>query len=99
MLLLPKVQLVPTSWGCIGKARAHNCLIFDVLLTFRCSLLGPGDHVICVYPTYQQLYDVPRSIGAEVTLWKLKEEENFVPNTDDLVDMIQDNTKVRTKAI
>ncbi|CAG1989826.1 unnamed protein product [Fusarium graminearum] len=58
------------------------------------SLIGPGDHVICVYPTYQQLYDVPRSIGAEVTLWKLKEEENFVPNTNDLVGMIQDNTKM-----
>ncbi|RGP72781.1 hypothetical protein FSPOR_2528 [Fusarium sporotrichioides] len=58
------------------------------------SLLEPGDHVICVYPTYQQLYDVPRSIGAEVSLWKLKEEENFVPNTDDLLDLIQDNTKM-----
>ncbi|KAI1059111.1 hypothetical protein LB507_003471 [Fusarium sp. FIESC RH6] len=58
------------------------------------SLLGPGDHVVCVYPTYQQLYDVPRSIGAEVTLWKLKEEENFVPNTDDLAGMIQKNTKM-----
>ncbi|KAG8349494.1 hypothetical protein FVEN_g12307 [Fusarium venenatum] len=59
------------------------------------SLLEPGDHVICVYPTYQQLYDVPRSIGAEVTLWKLKEEEEgFVPNTDDLMNLIQDNTKI-----
>lgn len=96
---LPKVQSVPTSWLCIGKAIAHNLPIFDALLTVRYSLIGPGDHVICVYPTYQQLYDVPRSIGAEVTLWKLKEEENFVPNTNDLVGMIQDNTKVRMKAI
>ncbi|RBR27118.1 uncharacterized protein FIESC28_00091 [Fusarium coffeatum] len=34
------------------------------------------------------------SIGAEVTLWKLKEEENCVPNTDELADMIQKNTKM-----
>lgn len=37
------------------------------------SLLGPTDHVICVYPTYQQLYLVPESFGADVSLWRLKE--------------------------
>ncbi|KAM0349647.1 hypothetical protein ACHAPU_003476 [Fusarium lateritium] len=58
------------------------------------SLLGPGDHVVCVYPTYQQLYDVPRSIGAEVTLWKLREEEKFVPNVDELESLIRENTKM-----
>ncbi|KAF4979297.1 hypothetical protein FZEAL_4464 [Fusarium zealandicum] len=58
------------------------------------ALVGPGDHVICVYPTYQQLYDVPRSLGAEVSLWKLKEEEGFVPNVDDLTGLIKENTKM-----
>ncbi|RBQ74671.1 hypothetical protein FVER14953_20313 [Fusarium verticillioides] len=58
------------------------------------SLIGPNDHVICVYPTYQQLYEVPRSIGAEVSLWKLKEEESFVPNVDELMNLIRKNTKV-----
>lgn len=59
------------------------------------SMIGLGDHVICVYPTYQQLYEVPRSLGAEVTLWKLKENMGYVPDTDELADMIQQNTKVR----
>ncbi|KAF4336211.1 aspartate aminotransferase [Fusarium beomiforme] len=58
------------------------------------SLVGPEDHVICVYPTYQQLYEVPRSIGAQVTLWKLREEERFVPNVDELANLIQKNTKM-----
>lgn len=58
------------------------------------TLIGPGDHVVCVYPTYQQLYDVPRSVGAEVSLWKLKPEEGFVPNLDDLKTLLKDNTKV-----
>ncbi|KAF4441084.1 aspartate aminotransferase [Fusarium acutatum] len=58
------------------------------------SLIGPNDHVVCVYPTYQQLYEVPRSIGAEVSLWKLKEEESFVPNVDELINLIRKNTKV-----
>ncbi|RKK70620.1 hypothetical protein BFJ69_g11694 [Fusarium oxysporum] len=58
------------------------------------SLVGPNDHVVCVYPTYQQLYEVPRSIGAEVSLWKLKEEESFVPNVDGLINLIRKNTKM-----
>lgn len=58
------------------------------------TLIGPGDHVICVYPTYQQLYEIPRSVGAEVSLWRLKPEDSFVPNLDDLQGLIQDNTKV-----
>ncbi|KAM5342827.1 hypothetical protein ACJ41O_013793 [Fusarium nematophilum] len=58
------------------------------------TLIGPGDHVVCVYPTYQQLYDVPRSIGADVSLWKLREEEGFVPNVEELIRLIKDNTKM-----
>jgi aspartate/methionine/tyrosine aminotransferase len=58
------------------------------------TLTGPGDHVICVYPTYQQLYDTPRSLGAEVTLWKLKKENGFVPDVDELAGLIKPNTKV-----
>jgi DNA-binding transcriptional MocR family regulator len=33
------------------------------------ALVGPGDHVICHYPTYQSLYEVPKQLGAEVDLW------------------------------
>ena len=28
------------------------------------GLIEPGDHVIAEYPSYQQLYDIPRSLGA-----------------------------------
>ncbi|KAJ4110316.1 hypothetical protein NW768_012076 [Fusarium equiseti] len=58
------------------------------------TLVGPGDHVICVYPTYQQLYDTPRSLGAEVTLWRLKEENGFVPDVNELAGIIKKNTKM-----
>lgn len=36
------------------------------------ALIEPEDHVISMYPTYQQLYDIPKSLGADVDLWKLK---------------------------
>src|SRR5947208_10601783 len=36
---------------------------------FLYTMVGPGDHVVCMYPTYQQLYSVPESLGADVSLW------------------------------
>lgn len=58
------------------------------------TLIGPGDHVVCVYPTYQQLYDVPKSLGAEVSLWKLKQENGFVPDVTELESLVKSNTKM-----
>jgi aspartate/methionine/tyrosine aminotransferase len=62
-------------------------------LTFY-TLVGPRDHVICVYPTYQQLYSVPESLGAEVSLWKLREENGYVPDASELEELVRENTKV-----
>ncbi|THY43809.1 PLP-dependent transferase [Aureobasidium pullulans] len=58
------------------------------------SLVGPGDHVICHYPTYQQLYDYPVSLGAEVELWKATPEKQWEPDFEELKSMIKSNTKM-----
>lgn len=58
------------------------------------SLVGPGDHVICHYPTYQQLYSVPASLGAEVDLWKAKPENDWQPGVEELKSLIKPNTKL-----
>ena len=58
------------------------------------SLVGPGDHVICHYPTYQQLYDYPVSLGAEVELWKATPEKQWEPDFEELKSMIKSNTKI-----
>jgi DNA-binding transcriptional MocR family regulator len=63
-------------------------------LTFY-TLVSPGDHVICVYPTYQQLYAVPKSLGAEVTLWNLRKDNGYVPDVAELESLVRSNTKVR----
>lgn len=36
------------------------------------NLVGKGDHVICQYPCFSQLWEIPRYFGAEVTLWRLR---------------------------
>lgn len=56
--------------------------------------VGPGDHVICHYPTYQQLYSVPESFGADVSLWKAREEQGWDVDVNELRGLIKKNTKV-----
>ncbi|KAI0203443.1 PLP-dependent transferase, partial [Astrocystis sublimbata] len=58
------------------------------------SLVGPGDHVVCVFPTYQQLYTIPETLGAEVSLWALKAENQYVPDVSKLGRLIKKNTKM-----
>ncbi|MED1794201.1 aminotransferase [Brevibacillus nitrificans] len=66
---------------------AANFLVFY-------SLVKPGDHVISVHPTYQQIYDVPKSFGATVDLLHLKEENGFLPDLDELRSLVRENTKL-----
>lgn len=53
-----------------------------------------GDHVICQYPVWQQLYSVPRSLGAEVTLWKTSMEDGWQLDPENLRAMIRPETKM-----
>ncbi|KPU62553.1 aminotransferase [Thermococcus sp. EP1] len=58
------------------------------------SLVEPGDTVISIFPTYQQLYSVPESFGANVKLWHLYEEEGWMPNLDELNELVDKKTKL-----
>jgi aspartate/methionine/tyrosine aminotransferase len=57
------------------------------------TICGPGDHVICQYPTYGQLYLVPKFAGVDVGLWEMHEENGWMPSIDELAAMIKPNTK------
>lgn len=58
------------------------------------ALVGPTDHVICHYPTYQQLYEVPRSLGAEVSFWKCEPANDWKLEVGVLRSLLKDNTKM-----
>jgi len=58
------------------------------------SIVEPGDRVISVLPTYQQLYSIPESFGAEVKLLKLRPENGFLPDLEELKGMVNSSTKV-----
>jgi aspartate/methionine/tyrosine aminotransferase len=79
---LTKDHILPTNGG-IG---ANNVVL--------ASLLSAGDHVICVYPTYEQLYQTPRAMGADVTLWKLDVSTGRQLDLEFLRSAIKENTKM-----
>lgn len=58
------------------------------------TLIGKGDHVICQHPTYQQLYSVPASLGAEVDLWRTTPEGKWQLSISVLKSLIKPNTKM-----
>ena len=58
------------------------------------ALIEPEDHIISMYPTYQQLYDIPKSLGAEVDLWEIEEDKGWLPDLDQLRRLIRPNTKM-----
>ena len=58
------------------------------------TLLEPGDHVVVVYPAYQQLYSVPRAIGCDVSLWKLRPENDYRYDLDELESLLRPNTRL-----
>lgn len=58
------------------------------------SLIRSGDHVICVYPTYAQLYTLPKTFGGRVSWWRYREEDDFRLDINDLKDQITSDTKL-----
>jgi len=58
------------------------------------SLVQPGDHVIVEHPNYQQLYEVPRALGGKVELLRLRHEDNYKLNIDELNGMVTPKTKL-----
>ena len=64
-----------------------NFLLFN-------ELLSPGDRVVIVDPAYQQLQSVPRAIGADVALWRLRAENDFRFDLDELRRLATPGTRM-----
>lgn len=58
------------------------------------TLLEVGDHVVSLFPSYQQMYDFPRSLGCDVSLITLDENQNWMPSIDDFQKVMTSHTKM-----
>ena len=57
------------------------------------TLVRPGDEVVALYPTYQQLYSLPESLGAKVRRLRLEPEEGFMPDMHKLSSLVKSHTR------
>ncbi len=69
---------IVTTHGAIGA----NHLVFY-------SLVSPGDRVVSVMPTYQQLYSIPEGFGADVKILHLTPENGYLPDMAQLREYAQ----------
>lgn len=58
------------------------------------SLISPGDRVVSIIPTYQQLYSIPESYGADVQILHLGKENNYLPDLEKLRRLVTPETKM-----
>lgn len=58
------------------------------------SLVEPKDNIVSIIPTYQQHYSIPKSFGGKVNLMFLKEENNWLPDLEELEKLTTENTKL-----
>jgi aspartate/methionine/tyrosine aminotransferase len=57
-------------------------------------LLGPGDHAIVVWPSYQSLHEIARAAGADVTLHELRAADGWAIDLDLLRRQLTPRTKL-----
>ena len=58
------------------------------------TLIEPGDRVVSLVPSYQQLYSIPESYGADVRLLHLEPENGYLPDLGKLRELVTPDTKL-----
>jgi aspartate/methionine/tyrosine aminotransferase len=76
-------QNVLITHGAIGA----NALVYQ-------ALVGSGDTVVSIVPTYQQHYSIPESLGAEVRQLRLRAESGYMPDLSELKRMVTPKTRL-----
>ncbi|MFW9995720.1 MAG: aminotransferase class I/II-fold pyridoxal phosphate-dependent enzyme [Candidatus Odinarchaeota archaeon] len=80
-------QMGPENILITGGAIGANFLV-------HFSLVEPGDTVISIFPAYQQLYSVAKSLGANIKLLRLQQDNQWLPDTAELAELVDDKTKL-----
>ena len=74
---------VLVTHGAIGA----NSLVYQ-------ALVGPGDRVVTIVPTYQQHYSIPESLGADVQRLHLRAADGYLPDLESLRRLVTPGTKL-----
>ena len=71
---------------CHGAAGANHHLFY--------SLVEPGDRVVSIAPSYQQLTSIPEGFGADVRVLPLRPENGWLPDVEELRALCTADTKL-----
>ncbi|HEX4932733.1 MAG TPA: aminotransferase [Gemmatimonadaceae bacterium] len=77
------IDRVVTTHGAIGA----NALLYE-------ALVGPGDEMVSLVPTYQQHVSIAESYGAQVKRLPLQREQRYLPDLDALARLVTPRTKL-----
>lgn len=58
------------------------------------SLVEPGDRVVSIAPSYQQLTSIPEGYGADLKVIRLRPENGYLPDPDELRALAVPGTKL-----
>ncbi|WP_306599949.1 aminotransferase class I/II-fold pyridoxal phosphate-dependent enzyme [Geothrix sp. 21YS21S-2] len=64
------------------------------LFLFYCSLLGSGDHVVTTMPGWQQSWEIPRWLGADISTLRFGRDQGFRFDLAQLRRSIRRNTNL-----
>lgn len=67
----------------------------EAIFDYMNVMLEKGDHMICMFPAYQSLFEVANAENCEVSPWNLKQgEHGWTVDFDELETLIRPNTKL-----
>lgn len=81
------------------KASPEDILVHagaeEAIYNFMRAYLGPEDHIICMSPAYQSLFEVAASVKCGISFWQLRQGENgWKLELDELDTLLRPNTKL-----
>jgi aspartate/methionine/tyrosine aminotransferase len=84
--------------GQFASRAPDDILVFsapeEAIFHVAAATLNPGDQMVGITPAYQSSYEVPRTIGAEVTLVPLREDRAWTLDLDELAAAVTPRTKL-----
>ena len=85
---------VAARYDTLGPDDVNVLVPLEGILLSMHAVLAPGEHVVCMFPGYQALYEVATSIGCTVDRWTPRESAHWAFDLDDLKSLLRPETKL-----
>ena len=66
----------------------------EAIFLIMTALLSPGDEVVVLDPSYQQLFSIAEAVGCRLKAWPLRFENGFVPDIGEAKTLITQRTRM-----